>query len=433
MAEVANKIEKPSGVGQRVRQSLGIKGLVIALFVCGILVVLTFAQPTGGSSTHTLSITSPVCGNWVYRTAPRRGFGTSLDSVYGLSAISSTQVWAAGIQFPFIGNPQGVVEYWDGATFRTMNIPLDAEKAYSYDVEAVSSEDIWIVGSEINGTIRQSTLALHWDGAEWSPILTPNAARDQDALYSVVAISSDDVWAVGRSQGRGRDGAFRTWGLAMQWDGAAWRLHSVPEPTSGDYVLSGVAAFATDDVWAVGDYTDGGDVFHNPSKTLALHWDGRSWQIVPTPNPCSGHNSLVGISGTSGEDVWAVGSCTELNTGEYSYTSPRKTLIQHWNGKEWRVVPSPNPLPSQALVSVAAVSTNDVWAVGGSVSTEQEQSVVEHWDGTKWSVVPGLRSSEPEMYHEVATASGSSIIAAGQTGDRVVLAEFVSTPCTVSP
>src|SRR5258705_2268609 len=55
---------------------------------------------------------------------------------------------------------------------------------------------------------------------------------------------------------------------------------------------------------------------------------------------------------------------------------------------KWSVVPGPNPNGNSGLSSVAAVSANDVWAVGTSGSQRSSgQTVIEHWDGTQWSVV----------------------------------------------
>src|SRR5215471_9597363 len=51
---------------------------------------------------------------------------------------------------------------------------------------------------------------------------------------------------------------------------------------ANDYnLLGGVAALSTTDVWAVGIF----DQFTQSGyKTLAEHWDGTKWKLVPTPN-----------------------------------------------------------------------------------------------------------------------------------------------------
>jgi hypothetical protein len=57
-------------------------------------------------------------------------------------------------------------------------------------------------------------------------------------------------------------------------------------------------------------------------------------------------------------------------------------------GLAWSRVPSPNVGPSASvLVAVAAVASNDVWAAG-HYGFSGALTLVEHWDGTAWSVVP---------------------------------------------
>src|SRR5438874_340965 len=50
-----------------------------------------------------------------------------------------------------------------------------------------------------------------------------------------------------------------------------------------------------------------------------------TWTAVPSPSPGSAFSSLSAVSGTSQNDVWAVGYSTDPN-GLYL------TLVEHWNG-----------------------------------------------------------------------------------------------------
>jgi hypothetical protein len=45
----------------------------------------------------------------------------------------------------------------------------------------------------------------------------------------------------------------------MHWDGSTWEVVDTPDPSDGNCILYAVAAFATDDVWAVGWWDDGTD------------------------------------------------------------------------------------------------------------------------------------------------------------------------------
>jgi hypothetical protein len=47
-----------------------------------------------------------------------------------------------------------------------------------------------------------------------------------------------------------------------------------------------------------------------------------------------------------------------------------------------------NNVTNRLLTALAVVSTNDIWAVGYSfTSNGAPQTLTEHWNGTKWSVV----------------------------------------------
>jgi hypothetical protein len=65
-------------------------------------------------------------------------------------------------------------------------------------------------------------------------------------------------------------------------------------------------------------------------------------------------------------------------------------LVERWNGKKWQVVPSPNPNAHYSVLrGVAAVSTSDVWAVGdASDARGNQETLIEHYDGQRWSIGP---------------------------------------------
>jgi hypothetical protein len=142
----------------------------------------------------------------------------------------------------------------------------------------------------------------------------------------------------------------------------------VPSLSSGlgFNVLEGVKALAPNNVWAVGYYTK--DVNSTrPALTLIEHYDGTSWKIVPSPNvgPNSVYqsNQLYGITAVSANDVWAFGSYfAQSGSGEQG------TLVEHWDGTSWKIVPSPNPANSSFVVDIlfggTVIPTGDVLLVG---------------------------------------------------------------------
>src|SRR5258706_14456877 len=98
------------------------------------------------------------------------------------------------------------------------------------------------------------------------------------------------------------------------------------------------------------------------------------WSKVSSPNVGTSTNFLNGVAAISSTDVWAVGAYGNGNGG--------LTLVEHWNGTHWKVVASPNVNNSlsDSLSGVAAIASNDVWAVG-AISGNNIQALTEHWSG----------------------------------------------------
>jgi hypothetical protein len=245
---------------------------------------------------------------------------------------------------------------------------------------AIADNDIWAVG---DGGPSPGTLAEHFDGTSWSVVPTPplpsggiNGPGGQ--FFGVAAAASNDVWAVGFKIGPDNP----DFGLQLieHWDGTSWSVDTTGPEIEGD-TLSGVTVVSSNNVWAVG--ASGGNA-------LVEHWDGTSWSIVSN-SVIAGAGRLSAVSADSANDVWAVGQAG--NGGP---------PILHFDGTSWSRVAS--PIPSLEATSVTAISPTNVWAVGtvgvGFNHRTHRKAAIEHWDGTSWSTVsspnptpsPGLDS-----------------------------------------
>ena len=241
---------------------------------------------------------------------------------------------------------------------------------------ALSDDDAWAVGSSSAGTLVE-----RWDGTSWSVVPSPSP-DPTSRLSGVAALSDDDAWAVGSSSAGT---------LVEHWDGTYWSI--VPSPSPG--ALSGVTALSASDVWAVG--SSGG-------ATLVEHWDGASWSVVPSPSPgaFSGLSAVATVSPRTRRNVWAVGGSFD--------GSGNATLIEHWDGTSWSVVASPSPGRFNALLGVSAVAQDDVWAVGNGTTNPAlpfaAQTLVEHWDGSSWSIVPSPTRDDGSSLAAVVFGTG---------------------------
>src|SRR5207302_8394357 len=88
------------------------------------------------------------------------------------------------------------------------------------------------------------------------------------------------------------------------------------------------------------------------------------------------------VAGSLGTDVWAAGYQT-------TQAGAQKSLIEHYDGAAWTIIPSPNPASFAVyLSSLVALATNDVWAAGHYLDNAGiYQTLMEHWDGNVWTIV----------------------------------------------
>jgi hypothetical protein len=238
----------------------------------------------------------------------------------------------------------------------------------------------------------------------WSVVPSPSPGPSVNNLYSVSAAAANDVWAVGDADTPGGGGGFNT--LIEHWNGSQWSVVSSPDaPGSYASILYSVSATSSTDAWAAGYYTlPGGGAY-----TLIEHWDGSQWSVIPSPNPGSDINYLYGISVASRTDVWAVGYYTSPSGDGY-------TLIEYWNGSQWSVISSPNPSQSSnILYGVSATSSSNAWVTGYySPSDGGTYTLIEHWNGSQWNLIsspsPGLNVN---YLYGISAVSSVHVWAAG--------------------
>ncbi len=194
------------------------------------------------------------------------------------------------------------------------------------------------------------------------------------------------------------------------WNGSGWTLFSPPKP--GPYP----ANYSANELNGV-DGVASDDVWAvgaYSAKTLIEHWDGSQWRVVESPNADgSALNTLTSVDALSSNSAWAVGSYrTPPSPGT---NAVRKTLIERWDGTSWSVDKSPNPAPfGNSLLGVAATGPNDVWAVGWKITDQGLRSLILHYDGTAWTeaAAPTVGTGE-NVLTDISAVSANDIWAAG--------------------
>ena len=110
-------------------------------------------------------------------------------------------------------------------------------------------------------------------------------------------------------------------------------------------------------VQAVGNYGAGKNEKGGIRRTLVESWNGTAWSVAPSPNRGTEPNALVGVSCVSAVSCKAVGWYQQTSGGRYH------TLIEPWDGTNWRLVSSPNRAagaPSDNYLGVTGSALNSV-------------------------------------------------------------------------
>ena len=198
-----------------------------------------------------------------------------------------------------------------GGAFNTLN-----------DVSCTSAKNCWAVGEYgLVGNGAQMEVAfnqvLHFDGKHWMFMKSPNpggtSMGDINALDGVRCTTPTSCWA------GGTDGTISTApnlrNEILFSNGKKWTPVKVPNPAGTGKlhlnIINTLSCTAKTNCWAVGQesHLGGKNQFeHNE----ALHWTGKHWVTVTTPNPGGKVDELFGISAlpprTAGRSVRPVPS-----------------------------------------------------------------------------------------------------------------------------
>jgi hypothetical protein len=314
-------------------------------------------------------VTSPTTAPVVATPTPNNR-GSYLNA---LSAFSSSNVWAVGAYTTTTGVLETLVERWNGTTWTKVISPNAGASALNA-VAAISANDVWAVG-----TGGGDTLALHWDGIGWSVVASPNVGSN-NTLKSISVVAPNDIWAVGSYS----NGSFQQT-LIEHWNGTSWGVVTSPNVSTNNYNLNSVDALSANDIWAVGSY-ESGCTGSCASRPLTIHWDGTQWSIVSSP--AINFATLNAVAAISPTDVYAVGSYGTVQAGPNPPgPSNQRPIALHWGGTQWS---SPLALPAAtygSLGSALALASNDVWLAGYDKNTigDSKKLLAVHWNGQGWT------------------------------------------------
>jgi hypothetical protein len=257
-----------------------------------------------------------------------------------VSATSPTSAYAAGWDGDNFGegNPNDfgddafpLAEHWDGSKWTELPRPTVGNGAKFVKLTAVQAfgpNDAMFVGEfadHVDSPIRHP-FAVRWNGTSWNTVAIPDVPLSTTAnrvLLRDIKGSATDAWAVGQVLYTDAQGNPRSQAVTEHWNGTKWSLvtNPTPNPDPGT-TLTGVAPFASNDVWATGTSGIGSD------QPLTEHWDGTSWKIVPGPASDKGYNcGLFGAAAAPG-GAQTVGACIAVDTNTQPHVKPFVELFR---------------------------------------------------------------------------------------------------------
>jgi hypothetical protein len=334
------------------------------------------------------SVASAAAG-WSVVTVPQTGNNTILT---GASAVSSTDAWAVGEQSGTAG--QAPVSYqWNGSAWSLVATPTLGVTSSLASVSASSATDAWAVGMSVLGKHDDRTLMEHWNGTAWSVNSSLVVTGFFAELTGVVDLSPTNAWAVGEANSS----------LLEHWNGTTWSPVTIPDPDFTPGPNESISASSASDIWVVGSTLNTATDELVPE---ALHYNGTTWSVVAMPQAGTNTSTIGAVTDISPTDAWAVGE----DIGATS-TVGGSTLIEHWNGSSWSVVPSPTPGADPGLTGVAARGPGDVYAVGSnvpSVNGGTVQGMILRWNGSTWSVDTDPTDGSYSPLFAAATVPGAT-------------------------
>src|SRR5499433_653560 len=333
--------------------------------------------------------------------------GAFLNSVACLSSSACTAVGNS--------NAGNLAERWNGTSWSiqpTAN-PGGAQFTFLNTVACASASACIAAGAYFDSSGAFQPLAERWNGTRWAIQPTPHLASGaMGLLIGVACTSATGCLAVGYSS----PNVFNNQSpatLAERWDGSSWRVEHTPNPPGAAASnLNAASCVSRSACVAVGNTSNS----RGTSLTLAQRWNGHTWSIQPTPSPADGGN-LTGVSCPSRSSCLAVGGHANPFT-----EIPPGTLAERWNGRGWRIQPTPNP-PGGGwfLLSVSCTSASACTAVGGRLTPPGKPTgtLAERWDGHTWHIqpTPNPPGRGVKLLNSVACTSRSSCMAVGNEFD----------------
>jgi hypothetical protein len=312
----------------------------------------------------------------------------AVDSTFrGVSCATAPFCVAVGYEAQTDSTLGTLIERWDGAAWTVMSSPRPSSVDSLSGVSCSSVTSCVAVG-ETEPSPTLLTLVESWDGTAWTVVASPSPTGSS-SLQSVSCVSPDSCVAVGSSVAGS---------LTELWDGATWTIARAPRALRDSQGFTSVSCWRENGCFAT--------ALFRPSGSVIARWNGRKWSVTP-----GGNGDLWGVSCTG--ERWCVAAGAQ----------PGGALIDTWNGSTWSIGSGANPGFVDPLHAVTCMSPKQCVAVGYGDKPDPRgtnyRTLVELWNGSDWRVntTPNPRGVRNIVLDGVACGTKRACAAVGYGDD----------------
>ena len=280
--------------------------------------------------------------------------------------------WAVAESLDSHDNYHDVIMHWNGRRWVIVQRPGSSNRVFR--VLAISSSNVWFAGQ--NGTREIFPFIEHWNGKRIAVV------RNSIASMSVLALAgvrANSVWLLG---------FFNESTYLEHWNGRRWL--SANAPNLAGYPVQDISA-GRKDLWAVGGYAEG--------SGAVARWSGSHW-ASDIKRPFSQNNSeMFSVVELGPRNVWAAGN----------------QEIVHYNGKQWKVTPGPQP-NSQAWATVPAIAGLPHGPLYAAGATGNGNALMLRWTGKSWvRVTTSLPKGRSSAFDSLSVGGKGEVWVAGRS------------------
>ncbi len=214
----------------------------------------------------------------------------------------------------------------------------DGNASTLYDVAMINDNLVYAVGDisvrDTMGGFQSPPFNLaRWTGRTWELSTVVDSGFGYGANYSIVAFGPDDIWIGGT--------------VPKHWDGTRWRFFGSSAGYPGGFHITAIGGTSSQDLYFGGD--DGN----------LRHFDGATWQVIPT-----GTTAQI-------QDIWAgtnssVGSGVSLMVASEKYTASDRKILRTKQGSMVDTISWPADLV-RPIHSVWFSGQSDIYVCGAGV------------------------------------------------------------------